>query len=73
LTIDHRSSTNPERIVTPVKTGVQNSLVFLDSGFRRNDFVFRLSLLTAYSLLHTGSIVRLPTISPIFRIPFSTQ
>jgi len=23
--------------VTPAKAGVQNSLVFLDSGFRRND------------------------------------
>jgi hypothetical protein len=25
------------KVVTPAKAGVQKSLVFLDSGFRRND------------------------------------
>ena len=30
-------------------------------------------LLSDYSLLYSGSVLRLPTISPIFRIPFSTQ
>jgi len=63
---------NSQKVVTPVKTGVQrfcNDSKKLDSGFRRNDGVF----FTDYSLLQTGSVFRLPTISLIFRIPFSVQ
>jgi len=29
--------TTLQEVVTPAKAGVQNFLVFLDSGFRRND------------------------------------
>jgi hypothetical protein len=32
-----RGGTKVPRSVTPVKTGVQNPLFLLDSGFRRND------------------------------------
>jgi len=31
------SSQKVTKVVTPAKAGVQKSLLFLDSGFRRND------------------------------------
>jgi len=57
LNIKHRASTNSEKIVTPVKTGVQRICGVpknLDSGFRRNDGVFfavHCLLLTPYCIL----------------------
>jgi hypothetical protein len=45
---------NPQKVVTPVKTGVHSScnyLILLDSGFRRNDK--KMHFLTFYEFIKT--------------------
>jgi hypothetical protein len=79
MVIEHWLLADLQKDVTPMETGVQTiygDSKRLDSGFRRNDGIFLTaccSLLTAYSLLHTCSVFRLPTISLSFWIPFSVQ
>ena len=53
--------------VTPAKAGVQNSLVFLDSGFRRNDR--KGCLLTSYEVIKIGEPYLLE-VGPLQRASF---
>jgi len=41
------------KVVTPAKAGVQKSLLFLDSGFRRNDRKGR--FVTSYEFINSGN------------------